>query len=123
MLNLLYIDDDDTNRRVIGDMLAVAEARMTGAATGEQGLALLTEQRFDAVLVNLRMPGMDGGAVVAAIRSGPDATRNVPIVMITADCFMAARDHSLSGVDVTITKPVSMTGLFDAVGVALATQR
>lgn len=104
-------------------MLAVAEARMAGAATGEQGLALLNEQRFDAVLEDLRMPGMDGSAVVATIRSGPDATRGIPIVMITADCFMAADDHRLFGVDVTITKPVSMTALFDAIGAALAIPR
>ena len=53
-MNVLFIEDDRMNRRVVGDMLEVAGAAMTGAENAEEGLAILDREDFDILLVDLR---------------------------------------------------------------------
>ncbi len=59
-MNVLFIEDDRMNRRVVKDMLDVAGVTMVEAESAERGLEILDEQDFVMVLVDLRMPGMDG---------------------------------------------------------------
>ena len=53
-MNILFIEDDPMNRRVVRDMLDVAGARMVEAERAEEGLRCIDEEAFDAVLVDLR---------------------------------------------------------------------
>ena len=68
-MNILFIEDDPMNRRVVGDMLDVAGASMVGAESAEIGLQLIDEQEFAMVLLDLRMPGMDGFEALKRIRA------------------------------------------------------
>ena len=111
------------NRRVVNDMLGVAGAVMTGAESGEEGLALLDGHMYDIVLVDLRMPGMDGMTAIGHIRARPDAKARVPIIVVTADTAPNLREECLeAGADDVLFKPVAMEALFDAMGRALAKQ-
>ncbi len=121
MLNILFIEDDRMNRRVVGDMLDVAGATMVEAESAERGLKILDEQDFEMVLVDLRMPGMDGITAIRHIRARPDAKGMVPIIVVTADVAPDLRQRCLSaGADDVIFKPVAMDSLFDAIGRILA---
>lgn len=109
------------NRRVVKDMLDVAGASMVGAESGEIGLQLIDEQDFDIVLVDLRMPGMDGFEAIRHIRGRTDAKARLPIIVVTADTAIDLRQRCLSGgADEVLFKPVAMDSLFDAIGRMLA---
>ncbi|KHA65514.1 MULTISPECIES: response regulator [Sphingomonas] len=120
-MNILFIEDDRMNRRVVGDMLDVAGATMVEAESAERGLEILDEQDFEMVLVDLRMPGMDGITAIRHIRARSDAKGMVPIIVVTADVAPDLRQRCLSaGADDVIFKPVAMDSLFDAIGRILA---
>ena len=109
------------NRRVVSDMLDVAGATMTEAEDAETGLRLIDENDYAIVLVDLRMPGMDGIEAIGHIRGRTDAKAGVPIIVVTADTAADLRDRCLTaGADEVLFKPVAMDALFDAIGRILA---
>lgn len=120
-MNVLFIEDDPMNRRVVGDMLDVAGATMTEAEDAEAGLRLIEDNDYTLVLVDLRMPGMDGIEVIQLIRARTDAKATVPIIVVTADTATDLRERCLAaGADDVLFKPVAMDALFDAIGRILA---
>ncbi len=120
-MNVLFIEDDAMNRRVVKDMLDVAGATMTGAEDAEQGLVLIEERDFDVALVDLRMPGMDGLSAIRHIRARNDAKAGIPIIVVTADTAADLRDRCLeAGADEVLFKPVAMDSLFEAIGRLMA---
>jgi CheY-like chemotaxis protein len=120
-MNVIFIEDDPMNRRVVGDMLDVAGATMTEAENGEIGLKLIDERDFDMALIDLRMPGMDGITAIKQIRARPDAKAKIPIIVVTADTALDLRERCLAaGADEVLFKPVAMDALFEAMGRILA---
>jgi CheY-like chemotaxis protein len=120
-MNVLFIEDDRMNRRVVRDMLDVAGATMVEAESAEIGLALIDADVFDVVLVDLRMPGMDGVTAIEHIRGRGDAKADVPLIVVTADTAIDLRERCLAaGADEVLFKPVAMDALFDAIGRVLA---
>ena len=120
-MNVLFVEDDRMNRRVVRDMLDVAGATMIEAEDGEAGLAAVEAGDFEIVLVDLRMPGMDGMEVIRRIRARGDAKARVPIIVVTADTAADLRERCLAaGADDLLFKPVAMDALFDAMGRILA---
>jgi len=120
-MNVLFIEDDPMNRRVVGDMLDVAGATMTGAESAELGLKLIDENEYAIVLIDLRMPGMDGITAIRHIRARHDAKAGLPIIVVTADTAVDLRERCIEqGADEVLFKPVAMDALFDAMGRMLA---
>jgi CheY-like chemotaxis protein len=120
-MQVLFIEDDPMNRRVVKDMLSVAGVEMSEAPEAETGLAMLDSQPFDLVLMDLRMPGMDGLTAVRKIRARGDAAGSIPIIVVTADTAMDLQDRCrAAGADDLLLKPVAMTLLFDAIARAIA---
>ncbi|WP_337133626.1 response regulator, partial [Staphylococcus aureus] len=58
--SLLVVDDNESNRRLLGELVADGGLEASLAASGEAALALARERCFDLVLMDIRMPGMDG---------------------------------------------------------------
>lgn len=109
------------NRRVVGDMLDVAGATMTGAESAELGLKLIDENDYAIVLIDLRMPGMDGITAIRHIRARGDEKARLPIIVVTADTAIDLRERCIAqGADDVLFKPVAMESLFDAMGRMLA---
>ncbi|RZM34864.1 MAG: response regulator [Sphingomonas sp.] len=120
-MNVLFIEDDRMNRRVVKDMLDVAGVSMVEAESAERGLEILDQHEFAMILVDLRMPGMDGITAIQHIRARGDAKANVPIIVVTADIAPDLRERCLTaGADDVIFKPVAMDALFEAMGAILA---
>jgi two-component system, OmpR family, response regulator QseB len=120
-MNILFIEDDPMNRRVVKDMLDVAGATMAEAAWAEEGLVMLDEDTFDVILVDLRMPGMDGFETIRRIRARDDEKGQLPIIVVTADTAIDLRERALeAGADDVLFKPVAMDALFDSIGRVLA---
>ena len=120
-MNVLFIEDDRMNRRVVKDMLDVAGATMEEAENAEEGLKALDSHDYDMLLVDLRMPGMDGITAIQHIRARGDAKASVPIIVITADTAVDLRERCIAqGADDVILKPVAMGKLLKAMSSMLA---
>lgn len=116
-MNILFVEDDAMNRRVVRDMLTVAGASMDEARDAESGLRMIDEHDYDIILMDLRMPGMDGLTAIQHIRARHDAKSGVPVIVVTADTAIdICRDCIDQGADEVILKPVAMNKLFDAIG-------
>jgi CheY-like chemotaxis protein len=83
-MNILFVEDDAMNRRVVRDMLMVAGASMDEAPDAETGLAMIDANDYDIVLMDLRMPGMDGLTAIRHIRARQDGKASVPVIVVTA---------------------------------------
>ncbi len=115
-MRILFIEDDAMNRRVVRDMLFVAGLPLAEADGGRSGIARLEREEFDVLLLDLRMPEMDGFAVIEALRSRDDALRHLPIIVVTADASPGLEDECLAaGADAVLFKPIAMQSLFDSI--------
>ncbi len=79
----LLIDDDARLGTLVAEYLRKNEIDVTVAGDGERGLAVLRKSRFDVVLLDLMLPGVDGLEVCRRIRASPELAA-VPVVMLTA---------------------------------------
>ncbi|MBO9546963.1 response regulator [Caulobacter sp.] len=120
-MRVLFVDDNAMNRLVVKSMLSAAEVEMAEADNAEAGLSSIETQHFDVVLMDYRMPGMDGLAAIRAIRARPDAKAQLPLLLVTADEGLELRAQAIAaGADDLLRKPVQMQALFDAIAMAMA---
>lgn len=103
---LLVVDDDETNRDLLSRRLATQGFAVITAASGDEALAVLASRPCDAVLLDVMMPGQSGLDVLAAIRR-ERATRDVPVIMVTARSGSQDVAEALDlGANDYVTKPV-----------------
>ena len=115
-MRVLFVDDNALNRSVVGHMMAAAGIALDEAPEARTGLAMAGAQDYDLILMDLRMPGMDGLAAIQQIRSGGDRGGRVPIIVVTADSAVDIRSRCLAaGADDLVQKPVIMDVLFDSI--------
>ena len=120
-MNVLFVEDDPMNRAVVRDMLTVVDVEMAEAEDAETGLRMIDAGHYDVILMDLRMPGMDGLTAIRHIRGRADAKAGVPVIVVTADTALdICRDCIDQGADEVILKPVAMNKLFDAIGRLIA---
>ena len=79
---VLVIDDEATARGVIARMLEKEDFEIILAADGSEGLRLAKEAKPDIITLDVLMPGLDGWAVLKALKSDP-ATADIPVIMLT----------------------------------------
>jgi two-component system, cell cycle response regulator DivK len=80
---VLIVDDNEKNRKLAGSVLSAAGFRTIEAATGAEALALTLEHVPDVVLMDLRLPDIDG-AEAARRLSDDETTAEIPVVALTA---------------------------------------
>ena len=120
-MRVLFVEDNAMNRRVVKDMLGVADVEMFEAPDAETGLQMVSDNAYDLILMDLRMPGMDGLTAIRHIRARDDAKAQLPVIVVTADTGLTIREDCLeAGADDVIMKPVAMELLFDAIGRMMA---
>jgi len=112
---VLVVDDDATNRKVIAALLAKIGITAILSEDGEQGAAAIAQgEAPDVVLMDVRMPVLDGYEATRRIRAWEAANGRprVPIVALTADAFDEHRQRCLAaGMDDFLTKPLNADGL------------
>jgi CheY-like chemotaxis protein/two-component sensor histidine kinase len=79
---VLVIDDEATVRDLMQRFLSKEGFRVATAASGEEGLRRARELRPDAITLDVMMPGMDGWAVLSALKADPDVA-DIPVIMLT----------------------------------------
>lgn len=119
-MKILFVEDDAMNRRVVRDMFQLVGAQMSEAEDAPTGLDMIDTQAFDVVLMDLRMPGMDGMEAIRLIRGRADDKAALPIIVVTADTAMNIRESCVEGgANEVIMKPVAMKQLFNAIAKAI----
>ena len=99
---VLLIEDDADVRRFVHERLSAQGFAVSEAPSGERGLEIFEGQRFDVVLLDVHLPGIDGFAVLRSIRR----TSQVPVLLLTAASDEADRVLGLEiGADDYIIKP------------------
>jgi signal transduction histidine kinase len=81
---VLVVDDQHANVRVVTALLSHSGYRVIPALSGDEGLSLARSSNPDLVLLDMKMPGKDGFEVLRHLRDD-DATRNLPVIFLTAD--------------------------------------
>lgn len=120
-MRVLYVEDDAINRRVVREMLRVGGVEMAEAEDGYAGLAMIEAGDYDLILMDLRMPGMDGITAIRHLRARTDDKAALPVVVVTADDGPSVDAECLAaGADGVLRKPVSIARLLDMAAAAVA---
>ncbi|MBR1629881.1 MAG: response regulator, partial [Lachnospiraceae bacterium] len=108
---ILLVDDTDMNLFVAKGLLKHTELQIDTAVNGKQALSMTEKNGYDLLLVDHRMPVMDGVEMIQSLRSDSDnPNQKKPCVILTANAVAGARDEYLaSGFDDYLVKPI--TGL------------
>jgi PAS domain S-box-containing protein len=121
--SVLLVEDSATNAEVMRLMLEETPFRLTWAPSGQAALAALADQRFDVILMDVEMPGMDGYQTTEALRrQEQDLGRpRTPVVALTAHAFEEHRQRSLeAGCDDFHVKPIPKARLLNTLETWLA---
>jgi PAS domain S-box-containing protein len=116
-LHLLLVEDNELNQQIARELLEAAGAQVTVAGDGFQGVesVLSGAQRFDLVLMDIQMPGMDGIEATRRIRADGRFSP-LPIIALTAHAFVEERQRALAcGMNDHITKPIDSRAMMNAI--------
>ncbi len=80
---VLIVDDNQKNLKLVRDVLRAARFRTLEAATGTEAIALAAERRPDVILMDLRLPDMDGSEAARRLRDG-ERTASIPVVAVSS---------------------------------------
>jgi len=112
--HILIVDDNATNRMVAGALCEMFGCTTQTADDGVEAVEAARSSRFDLILMDIKMPRMDGIEATRAIRRLPGALGTVPIVALTANCDDdAARIYMDSGMDAVVEKPIKPDRLLE----------
>jgi len=112
-VNIIYIDDDATNRALLRDMLEIENIALAEAGDARTGLKMIEEGDYDLIFMDLRMPDMNGLTAIRQLRAGGTGQKNVPIIVVTADPSEGVRSMCrAAGATDFLDKPISMDKLF-----------
>ncbi|RZI84701.1 MAG: response regulator [Rubrivivax sp.] len=116
---VLVVDDDPVNSMLASEVLRAAGATVFTADTGPAALAFLRQHTPNVVLMDWRMPGMDGLEATRRVRQGEAgaAALDVPVLGLTANAFSEDRSACLNaGMNHVLTKPVDRQQLLEEIG-------
>jgi CheY-like chemotaxis protein len=113
---VLLVDDHEMGRRALGLLLEPLGAHITLAESGRRALELLAVERFDLVLMDVTMAGMDGLQTCRALRADPGLNQDTPVLAVTGRTedrdVAACLDAGMNG---WVAKPVEAHDLYDAI--------
>jgi signal transduction histidine kinase/CheY-like chemotaxis protein len=120
-LRILVVDDNSANRLIVGLYLRQIEAVVTMAENGREALDLLAVERFDLVLMDSRMPVMDGLAATRALRASDGPNAAVPVLALSANVMEEdLADCRAAGMTGHVAKPIAPATLFASIFAAVA---
>ncbi|MDO5339709.1 MAG: response regulator [Eubacteriales bacterium] len=116
---VLVVDDNDFNRELVRDILEDEDITVYEADGGNSAIALMQSAQaddIDAILMDIRMPGMDGISTTSHIRELGGKCEKVPIIAMTANTYDSdASGLQNVGMNGLITKPVNVDTLIQEI--------
>jgi CheY-like chemotaxis protein len=117
-VRILLVEDDEANQVAFSRLLSKSSHQVEIAENGREALKLLEEKDYDIVLMDCRMPLMDGYEATAAIRDQSSKVRNhaIPIIALTANAFREDQTKCLNaGMDDYLSKPIDLAMLLEMI--------
>ncbi len=122
-LHVLIVDDNATNRLVAENLCEIFGCTTESVADGSAAIEAALSGRFDLVLMDIKMPGMDGVEATRRIRSGPHASSQVPVVALTANADPSdAAFYQSCGMNGVVEKPIRPERLLAAITAVFHTE-
>jgi two-component system, cell cycle response regulator DivK len=104
---VLYVEDNEYNRKIVRQLLSRTTYRLMEAVDGEAALALIRQEMPDLVLMDVQLPKMSGFDVTRALRAEA-ATATVPIIMVTSFALSGDDQRAMAaGASAYLAKPYS----------------
>ena len=104
---VLYVEDNEYNRKIVRQLLSRTTYRLIEATDGEAGVAAAREQRPDLILMDVQLPKMSGLDATRLLRAD-EATKHIPIVVITSFALSGDRERAAeAGATAYLAKPYS----------------
>jgi CheY-like chemotaxis protein len=118
---LLIVDDEEELRENLRDLLEFSEYNVTAAASGEEALEKFAANAFDAVLLDIQLPGIDG---LETLRRMKEIQPDIPAGMVSASSVRGVLAKAEEyGAAFTILKPYSTKEMLKAVDMLLSRER
>jgi len=112
-LKILLVEDDEIHQNVFQQMLSKKGHTIKIASNGKEALDIIMKDKFDIILMDIKLPEIDGIDTTQFIRKMEDETKHIPIVAVTAYALKGDKERFLSlGMDEYIAKPVQMEELY-----------
>jgi two-component system cell cycle response regulator DivK len=115
MKRILIIEDNEKNMKLVRDILQAKGFETMEAVSAEEGLALVKLHRFDLVLMDIQLPGMNGIEALECLRADEE-TNKIPVVAVTASVTMQDQSQiTRAGFNAFISKPISVKEFLETV--------
>lgn len=112
---ILYVEDNELNRKIVRDLLRRTSYRLIEAVDGEAGIATALEQRPDLILMDLQLPKVSGLDAMRTLRNAP-ATAHTPVIAITSFALSGDQQKAKeAGASAYLAKPYSPFELLDVI--------
>jgi two-component system, cell cycle response regulator DivK len=116
---ILIVEDNDKNRKLVRDVLTFKGYEVIETETGEEGVRLAKERSPSLVLMDIRLPGIDGVEALRRLRA-EGTTRGIPVMAMTASVMTEDRQKIMAaGFDAYQSKPINVTDFVAAVAQVL----
>src|SRR6266849_938451 len=116
---MLIVDDNQTNRRILREMLAAEGINVDEASTAAEGLDALRRVRYDLAILDVQMPDMDGFQLATALRGEKKIARTRLLMLTSAGQRGDGERCRELGIRAYLTKPLSRADLLEALGTVL----
>jgi two-component system cell cycle response regulator DivK len=104
---ILYVEDDELNRKIVRDLLRRTAYRLIEAVDGEAGIATALEERPDLILMDIQLPKISGVEAIRTLRNAP-VTAHTPIIAITSFALSGDQQKAKdAGASAYLAKPYS----------------
>jgi len=104
---VLYVEDNEYNRKIVRQLLSRTSYRLLEAPDGETAIALVRQDRPDLVLMDVQLPRMSGLDVTRVLRAEP-ATADIPIIVVTSFALSGDDQRAMAaGASGYLAKPYS----------------
>jgi two-component system, cell cycle response regulator DivK len=106
--HILVVEDNQTNMKLVRDVLQARGYRVHEATSGRQAVELATEHGPDLVLMDIQLPDIDGIEALGRLRAD-DRTASIPVIALTALAMQGDRERfQAAGFDGYVSKPVDI---------------
>ncbi|PKN58352.1 MAG: response regulator [Deltaproteobacteria bacterium HGW-Deltaproteobacteria-14] len=123
MKRVLLVEDNASNRKLLGDLLRRAGYEVREAEEADEGVALALAGTFDLVVMDIQLPGTDGLTATRLLRAHP-VTQGLPVLAVTAHAMRGDEKRILAaGCDGYVAKPVAYKQFLAEVARLLAVGR